>query len=92
MAEFDLVVRAARIADGLGGAPYVADIGINGQLEFVYSDETASGRLIGAQIKAGASYFRNPTERGWKFYPEAKHRTYWELYPFLASKRARVLW
>jgi len=58
-----------------------ADVGIDGQLEFVYPDETASGRLVGVQVKAGPSYFKHQTERGWKFYPEAKHRTYWELYP-----------
>lgn len=58
-----------------------ADVGIDGQLEYVYADETVSGRLAGVQVKAGPSYFKNPTERGWKFYPEAKHRSYWELYP-----------
>lgn len=58
-----------------------ADVGIDGQLEFVYPDETASGRLAGVQVKAGPSYFGHPTERGWKFYPDEKHRSYWELYP-----------
>lgn len=58
-----------------------ADVGIDGQLEYVYADETASGRLTGVQVKAGPSYFRHPTDRGWKFYPEPKHRAYWELYP-----------
>ncbi len=36
---------------------------------------------MAVQVKSGPSYFANPSGRGWKFYPEAKHRSYWESFP-----------
>ncbi len=33
------------------------------------------------QVKSGLSYFDKPSTRGWKFYPEDKHRNYWEFFP-----------
>jgi hypothetical protein len=56
-----------------------ADVGIDGQIEYVVDGE-APGRLAAAQIKSGASYLRDKGEH-WAFYPEAKHKTYWECFP-----------
>ncbi|CCG85972.1 hypothetical protein EPIR_0607 [Erwinia piriflorinigrans CFBP 5888] len=36
---------------------------------------------MAVQVKSGLSYFTRPSEHGWKFYPEAKHRSYWESFP-----------
>jgi hypothetical protein len=57
------------------------DVGIDAQLEFVKPDGQVTGQTIALQIKSGPSFFNHPTDNGWKFYPEAKHRTYWERYP-----------
>lgn len=57
------------------------DVGIDGNLEFVTSDGFATGRMVGVQVKAGPSYFKHATADGWKFYPEDKHRRYWESFP-----------
>ncbi|MBE7941052.1 DUF4365 domain-containing protein [Ramlibacter aquaticus] len=58
-----------------------ADVGIDGNLEFVNADGFATGRLVAVQVKSGPSYFSHPSARGWKFYPEEKHRRYWESFP-----------
>jgi hypothetical protein len=57
------------------------DVGIDGQLEFVTRTGFASGRTVAVQVKAGPSFFQNPSAAGWKFYPEDKHRNYWEHFP-----------
>jgi Domain of unknown function (DUF4365) len=57
------------------------DVGIDGQLEFVNSNGFATGRTLAVQVKAGPSFFRHESATGWKFYPEAKHRNYWEQFP-----------
>ncbi|MCP3169941.1 DUF4365 domain-containing protein [Myxococcus qinghaiensis] len=57
------------------------DVGIDAQLEFVNPDGQVTGQTIGLQIKSGPSFFAHSTRNGWKFYPEEKHRTYWERYP-----------
>lgn len=56
------------------------DVGIDGQLEFVNQNSFATGRTVAVQVKAGPSYFEHETDGGWKFYPEAKHRNYWETF------------
>lgn len=56
------------------------DVGIDGQLEFVTKEGFASGKIVSVQVKAGASYFKNPSVTGWKFYPTEKHRQYWESF------------
>ncbi len=56
-----------------------ADIGIDGQIEYV-ADGKAPGRLAAAQIKSGGSYLRDKGEH-WAFYPEQKHKFYWECFP-----------
>lgn len=57
------------------------DVGIDGQLEFVTLDGLATGRTVAAQVKAGPSFFEKPSALGWKYYPEDKHRNYWEHFP-----------
>jgi hypothetical protein len=57
------------------------DVGIDGQLEFVTAEGFATGRTVAAQVKAGPSFFQNQSAAGWKFYPEDKHRNYWEHFP-----------
>jgi len=56
-----------------------ADVGIDGQIEYV-ADGKAPGRLAAAQIKSGTSYLRDKGNH-WAFYPEQKHRFYWECFP-----------
>jgi hypothetical protein len=57
------------------------DVGIDGNLEFVSPEGFATSRIVAVQIKSGPSYFASPLDSGWKFYPEEKHRTYWESFP-----------
>jgi hypothetical protein len=57
------------------------DVGIDGQLEFVNLKGFATSRIIAMQVKAGPSFFQHPSDDGWKFYPEKKHRNYWEQFP-----------
>jgi len=58
-----------------------SDVGVDGHIEFVDADGRATGRLIGVQIKSGQSFFQNADNDAWHFYPEQKHRSYWERYP-----------
>jgi hypothetical protein len=57
-----------------------ADVGIDGQVELVDDSGGATGATIAAQIKSGASYFRDGGDF-WKYQPSVKHRIYWEIYP-----------
>jgi Domain of unknown function (DUF4365) len=57
------------------------DVGIDWQLEFVDSEGFATGRTIAVQVRARPSYFQHESAASWKFYPEAKHRIYWESFP-----------
>ncbi|MFD6294061.1 DUF4365 domain-containing protein [Streptomyces sp. NPDC060235] len=55
-----------------------ADFGIDAQLEIVDAHTCeATGRLIGAQIKSGLSYFEKPTKEGWWFACNSRHASYW---------------
>jgi hypothetical protein len=58
-----------------------ADVGIDGQLEFVDTQGFATGRTVAVQIKSGPSFFKHEDAAGYRFYPEKKHRAYWERYP-----------
>ena len=58
----------------------MADVGIDGQVEYVNSEGLATGRMIAVQIKSGPSFFKE-SKGDWVFYPEEKHRFYWERYP-----------
>jgi hypothetical protein len=58
----------------------MADIGIDGQIEFVATDGAAVGQLMAVQAKTGESQFHDHGNE-WRFYPEEKHRFYWERFP-----------
>lgn len=58
-----------------------ADVGIDGQLEFVDPEGFATGRTVAVQVKSGPSFFEHEDETAYRFYPEKKHRVYWERYP-----------
>lgn len=75
----------------------MADVGIDGQIEFVDDDGQATGRLVAAQVKSGDSYFSRGDEHDWRFQPEEKHRFYWERFPlpvvlFLHSETEGTFW
>lgn len=54
------------------------DVGIDGQIEYVDSDNHATGRTVLAQIKSGVSYFARRSSSLVTYTPEAKHIAYWE--------------
>jgi len=58
----------------------MADVGIDGQIEFVDDAGRLTGRLVAAQIKSGDSYFQDGGEE-WRFTPHDRHRFYWERFP-----------
>jgi tetratricopeptide (TPR) repeat protein len=53
-----------------------SDYGVDAHIEVVDAGH-ASGRLIAVQIKAGTSYFREPTAGGWVFRFDDGHAEYW---------------
>jgi hypothetical protein len=75
----------------------MADVGIDGQIEFTDDDGQVTGRLVAAQVKSGESYFNRGYDNGWHFYPHQKHRFYWERFPlpvvlFLHSPAEGTYW
>jgi hypothetical protein len=58
-----------------------ADVGIDGQLEFVNASGFVTGQTVAVQVKSGPSFFEHDNDDSYSFYPEAKHRGYWERYP-----------
>jgi hypothetical protein len=59
----------------------VKDLGVDGQLEYVSVSGFATGRIVALQIKSGPSFFVHDDGDSWRFYPEEKHRLYWERFP-----------
>lgn len=57
------------------------DIGIDGDIEYVTAGGMAPGRLVGVQVKSGASRFAHASSDVVPFTPEEKHRRYWAEYP-----------
>jgi hypothetical protein len=57
-----------------------ADVGIDGYVELVDESGEATGATVAVQIKSGSSYLRDGGDF-WRYYPEEKHRCYWEMYP-----------
>lgn len=55
-----------------------ADFGIDAQVEMLMDDGSVTGLLLALQIKAGASYFKEPKADGWIYRPAEKHVTYWQ--------------
>ncbi len=56
------------------------DVGIDGQIEYVDENGNATGHVIAVQIKAGISFIKGDNQN-LIFYPEIKHRQYWENFP-----------
>lgn len=54
-----------------------ADLGIDAQIELVSPEKRGSGRLIGAQIKCGKSFFSESNDTGFVYRGEGKHLKYW---------------
>lgn len=52
------------------------DFGIDAHIELI-RDGLATGRNIAAQVKAGASQFKEEVDGGWVFRGDAKHKDYW---------------
>ena len=59
---------------------YNGDVGIDGQIEYVSSQNLVVGKIVAAQIKSGKSYFVDKGDH-WAFYPHEKHIRYWENFP-----------
>lgn len=57
-----------------------ADVGIDGQIELVDDEGRATGQLVAVQVKSGPSHFHEDGNV-WRFYPDRKHRFYWEQFP-----------
>ncbi len=57
-----------------------ADVGIDGQIEYINKSEQAIGKIIAVQIKSGDSYLVDKGDH-WAYYPSPKHKSYWESYP-----------
>jgi hypothetical protein len=75
-----VAVEAARM-NAIWRETTTGDVGVDGTLEFVSVDGYATGRLVAVQVKCGPSFFRAEDGAAWKFYPEEKHRQYWERLP-----------
>jgi len=58
-----------------------ADVGIDGQVEYVDPLGQATGRLISVQVKSGRSYLADEVDGAFRFYPKPEHRQYWEQHP-----------
>lgn len=54
----------------------VDDFGIDAEIE-VAGQKYPTGKMIAVQIKSGTSYFSNPTEEGFTFGFDEKHKKYW---------------
>jgi hypothetical protein len=52
------------------------DYGIDAHVEIVETEEVL-GRLLALQIKSGESWFKETTQGGWWFRPDAEHVQYW---------------
>jgi hypothetical protein len=58
-----------------------SDVGIDGTIEYVNSADEATGKIVAVQIKSGDSFLHNNKNDSWTFYPEEKHKVYWEKFP-----------
>lgn len=73
-----LAVRRAALEAGVASREQPSlDFGIDIHFEFMDDSGGATGRLVGVQVKSGASYFRAPTAGGWWFETDEKHENYW---------------
>lgn len=59
----------------------LADIGIDGQIEYLTSDGVPTAQIVGVQVKSGASYFRRISGDAVVYVPSDTHRAYWARFP-----------
>jgi len=52
------------------------DVGVDGTIEIVLGD-FPTGKIVGAQVKSGASYIRSETDSSFRFYPDKDDLGYW---------------
>lgn len=57
------------------------DVGIDGQIEYVNALGQATGLMVFVQVKSGASYFKDASATSVRYYPQDKHKRYWERSP-----------
>lgn len=72
--------RAAELGQIWRETP-TGDLGIDGHLELLRDDGTATATIVGVQVKSGASYLKRAVSSGFRYSPSAKDRHYWEKYP-----------
>ena len=53
-----------------------SDFGVDAHVE-IRRGGTPTGRLLGAQVKTGPSWFSEPYDEGWIFRPSDRHMSYW---------------
>ena len=70
--------RAAQLRQIWRETP-TGDVGIDGHLEMVRDDGTATAIIVGVQVKSGTSYLR-PANEGFRYPTSSKERHYWEQY------------
>jgi len=58
-----------------------ADVGIDGQVEFLNSEGRCTGQIVAVQVKSGPSYLKSGDEDEIVHYPGEKHRNYWANFP-----------
>lgn len=57
-----------------------ADVGIDGQIEYVDPNGNCTGHVVAVQVKSGASYIKKVVG-GISFTPTERHASYWERFP-----------
>jgi hypothetical protein len=57
-----------------------ADVGIDGQIEYVDTEGNCTGHVVAVQVKSGNSYIKRG-EYGISFTPSERHARYWEKFP-----------
>ena len=57
-----------------------ADVGIDGQIEYVDLNGNCTGHVVAVQVKSGASYVKK-VAGGISFTPTDRHASYWERFP-----------
>jgi len=57
-----------------------ADVGIDGQIEYVDNNGGCTGHVVAVQVKSGNSYLKR-VAGGISFSPSERHASYWERFP-----------
>jgi hypothetical protein len=52
------------------------DVGVDGTIEIALG-EFPTGKIVGAQVKSGASYIRSEADSSFRFYPDKDDLAYW---------------